>query len=43
MPAMPVTTVVKMIGATIILISFRNPSLSGLNFVPSNAKSLPKR
>jgi hypothetical protein len=34
MPAMPVTTVVKMIGAISILISLMNPSPSGFIAAP---------
>ncbi len=36
MPAMPVTTVQKMMGAIIILISLMKPSPSGLNLVAAS-------
>jgi hypothetical protein len=41
MPAMPVTTVQKMIGAIIILMSLMKPSPSGLNCVAVSGKKCP--
>jgi len=41
MPAIPTTTVQKMMGAMIILISLMNPSPSGFMVVPMSGKKCP--
>ena len=43
MPAMPMTTVQKMIGAIIILMSLMNPSPRGFMASPTPGKKCPSR